>query len=96
MKRDIRQTGSMIVWTSVIHDGSSRTRGAVWRDGQAQSRRTEAYLKQYVEGLSDEHARHTKLRLTRRVRSLAAERFLATDFVSSQQRIRDCSRSVHE
>jgi hypothetical protein len=46
--------------------------------------------------LSGEHARHTKLRLTRRVRSIAAEGFLATDLVSSQSRIRDCSRSVHE
>ncbi|CAI4031297.1 hypothetical protein DNFV4_01722 [Nitrospira tepida] len=36
---------------------------------QAQPRGTKAYLKQYVEGLSGEHARHTKLRLSRRVRS---------------------------
>jgi hypothetical protein len=53
----------------IIHDGSSRNRGVVWRDGQAQ----------YVEGLSDEHARHTKLRLSRRVQSPAAEKFLTTD-----------------
>ena len=34
----------------------------------------------WLEPLSGEPARHTKLRLTRRVRSIAAERFLATDF----------------
>jgi hypothetical protein len=33
--------------------------------------------------LSGEHARHTKLCLTRRVDQLAAERFVATDLISS-------------
>jgi hypothetical protein len=46
--------------------------------------------------LSGEHARHTKLRLTRRVRSTRGGGVLATDLVSSQPRIRDCSRSVHK
>ena len=41
----------------IIHDGSSRNRGVALRDGQAQARGTEAYLKQYGEGLSGEHAR---------------------------------------
>jgi hypothetical protein len=58
-----------MVLTRIRHDGSSRNRGVAKRDGQAQPRGTEAYLKQYGEGLSGEHARHTKLRLTRRVRS---------------------------
>jgi hypothetical protein len=41
----------------IIHDGSLRNRGVAQRDGQAQPERTEAYLKQYAEGLSGEHAR---------------------------------------
>ena len=35
----------------------------------------------WLEPPSGEPARHTKLRLTRRVRSIAAERFFATDSV---------------
>ena len=55
--------------TRIIHVGSSRNRAIAKRDGQAQPQRSEAYLQQYVERLSGEHARHTKLRLSRRVRS---------------------------
>jgi hypothetical protein len=43
--------------TRIIHDGSSRNRGAASRDGRVEPRRTKAYLKQYVEGLSGEPAR---------------------------------------
>ena len=50
-----------------------------------ETRAPEAYLKQYVEGSSGEPARHTKLRLTRRVQSIAAERFFATDFVLARR-----------
>jgi hypothetical protein len=46
----------------MIHDGSSRDRGVASRDGQAQPRRTEAYLKQYGEGLSGEYARRQACR----------------------------------
>ena len=36
------------------HDGSWRNRGAALRDRRAESRGTEAYLRNYVEGLNDE------------------------------------------
>ena len=41
----------------IIHDGSSRNCGVALRDGRVEPRGTEAYLKQYVEGLSGEPAR---------------------------------------
>ncbi|MGH2362488.1 MAG: hypothetical protein ACRDGM_18340, partial [bacterium] len=37
--------------------GSSRNRAVASRDGRAEPRGTEAYLKQYVEGLSGEPVR---------------------------------------
>ncbi len=40
----------------IIHDGSSRNRAAALRDRHAEPRRTDTYLKQYVEGLSGESA----------------------------------------
>ncbi len=40
----------------IIHDGSSRNRAVAWRDGRAEPRGTEAYLKEYGEGLSGEPA----------------------------------------
>lgn len=48
--------------TRIIHDASLQNRGVARRDGQAQPRGTEAYLKQYVEGLSGEHARRQACR----------------------------------
>ncbi len=41
----------------IIHDGSSRNRAVALRDGRVERGRPEAYLKQYVEGLSGEPAR---------------------------------------
>ena len=38
------------------HDGSSRNRAAALRDRHADPRKTDAYLKQYVEELSGEPA----------------------------------------
>jgi hypothetical protein len=58
----------------IIHDGSSRNRGVTKRDGQAQPRGTEAYLKQYVEGLRNEHAR--RLACRRGESAIAAEPFM--------------------
>jgi hypothetical protein len=56
----------------MIHDGSSRCTRCIWksigypgvapRDGQAQRRGREAYLKQYVDRLSGEHARRQACR----------------------------------
>ena len=44
----------------MIHDGSLGNRVVAWRDERVEARRPEAYLKQYVEGLSVEPARlHT-------------------------------------
>jgi len=37
-----------------VGDGSWRNRNAVSRDRRAEARGTEAYLRKYVEGLSDE------------------------------------------
>ncbi len=53
----------------IIHDGSLQNRKVALRDGRAEPRRREAYSLQYVDRLSGEPARHTKLRLNRRVRS---------------------------
>jgi hypothetical protein len=39
------------------------------RDGRVEPQEAETYLKQYVETARGEPARHTKLRLSRRVRS---------------------------
>ena len=41
----------------IVHDGSSRNRAVASRDGRAEPRGTEAYLKEYVERLSGEPAR---------------------------------------
>ncbi len=41
----------------IFHDGSSRNRSVASRDGRVEPRGTEAYLKQYSEGLSGEPAR---------------------------------------
>ena len=49
------------VLARIIHDDSWRNRAVARRDGQAKPRRTKAYLKQYVEGLSGEHARRQAL-----------------------------------
>ena len=43
--------------TRMIHDGSLRNRQDAKRDGHAESRKAEAYLKQYVEALRDEPVR---------------------------------------
>ncbi len=48
-----------------------------------------------LEPLNDEHARRTKRRLTRRVRSIRGGEVFGHRPVS-QQRIRDCSRNIHE
>jgi len=65
----------------IVHDGSSRNCGVAKRDGRAEPREAEAYLKQYVDAARGEPARrHT-------VQPYAG---------LSQRRIRDCSRSVHE
>ena len=40
----------------IIHDGSSRNRIVAKRDGRAEPRGTEAYLKQCIEGPSGETA----------------------------------------
>ena len=65
----------------IIHDGSRRNCGVALRDGRVELRGREAYLKQYVDRPSSEPAR------------LRAE----TPHASlSQQRIGNCSRSVHE
>ena len=58
----------------IIHDGSSRNRVVAKRDGQAQPRGTEAYLKQYVEGLRGEHARQLACRSGES--AIAAEAFM--------------------
>jgi hypothetical protein len=47
----------VVVLARVIHDGSSRNRTIVLRDGRPKPRGPEAYLKQYGEGLSGEAAR---------------------------------------
>ena len=49
--------------------------------------RYKAYVKQYVEGLSGEHARHTKLRLSRRIRSYRGGEVLCLRLLLSQRRI---------
>ena len=41
----------------IIHDGSSRNRAVAKRDGRAETRGREAYLKQYVDRPSGESAR---------------------------------------
>ena len=41
----------------MIHDGSSRNRAVASRDGHAEPRESEAYLKQYVEVARGEPAR---------------------------------------
>jgi hypothetical protein len=41
----------------IIHDGSSRNRQDAKRDGRAEPREAEAYLKQYVEAVRGEPAR---------------------------------------
>ena len=41
----------------ITHDGSWRNCGVASRDGRAEPRGTEAYWKQYVEGLNGEPAR---------------------------------------
>ena len=41
----------------IIHNDPSRNRAVAWRDERVEPRRPEAYLKQYVEGLSGEPAR---------------------------------------
>ena len=53
-----------------IHDGSWRNRLDAKRDGRAESRETEAYLKQYVDRPSGEPAR----RQMRRHRACEVER----------------------
>ena len=57
----------------IIHDGSLRNRAVAWRDERVELRRPEAYLKQYVEGLSGEparlHAAETACRLVRAANS---------------------------
>lgn len=63
----------------IIHDGSSRNGRVAWRDGRVETRGSEAYLKQYVEGPSGEPARlHGKT--VRRLRSgesvIAVEAFM--------------------
>ena len=60
--------------TRIIHDGSLRNCGVVLRDGQAQPQGTEAYLKQYGEGLSGEHARQQACRSSES--AIAAEAFM--------------------
>ena len=45
----------------IIHDGSSRNRAAALQDRHTEPRRIDAYLKQYVEGLSGEHARRSSV-----------------------------------
>jgi hypothetical protein len=40
----------------IIHDGSSRNRAVATRDGRAEPRGREAYLKQYVDRLNGEPA----------------------------------------
>ena len=67
--------------TRIIHDGSSRNRVVAKRDGRAEPRGREAYLKQYVDRPSGEPAR---LHTGNPCAGL------------SQRRIRDCSRSGHE
>jgi hypothetical protein len=65
----------------IIHDGSLRNCGVALRDGRVEPRWREAYLKQYVDRPNGEPAH------------LRAETPHAG---LSQQRIRNCSRSVHE
>ena len=65
----------------IIHDGSSRNRQVARRDGHAERRGTEAYLKQYVEVRRGEPARQAAVK---------AQPGL------SEWRIGGCSRSVHE
>ena len=43
--------------TRIIHDGSLRNRAVAWRDERVEPRGPDAYLKQYVEGLSGEPTR---------------------------------------
>jgi regulator of protease activity HflC (stomatin/prohibitin superfamily) len=45
------------VLAHIIHDGSSRNRQDATRDGRAEPREAEAYLKQYVEAARGEAAR---------------------------------------
>jgi hypothetical protein len=45
----------------IIHDGSSRNRRDAMRDGHAEPRATEAYLKQYVEVTRGEPARRPRI-----------------------------------
>jgi len=52
-------------------------------------------VKQYVESARSEPARQTKLARAAAFNHIAAEKSFAIDF-SSQQQIRDCSRSAHE
>ena len=49
-------TSTMATLARIIRDGSSRKRGAALRDRRTEPRGTEAYLTQYVEGLSGEPA----------------------------------------
>ena len=48
--------------TRIIHDGSSRNRAVATRDRRAEPRGRETYLKQYVDRLSGEPARHQACR----------------------------------
>ena len=51
------QAGKRNGLARIIHDGSSRNRAVASRDGRVEPRGTEAYLIEYVEGLSGEPAR---------------------------------------
>ncbi len=64
----------------IIHDGSLRNRAVASRDGRVEPRRREAYSLQYVDRLRGEPARLPR----------------TPHAGLSQQRVRDCSRSVHE
>lgn len=61
-------------------DGSSRNHGVAKRDGRVEPRGAEAYLKQYVEGLSGEPARRLREARGQACRSgesmIAAEAFM--------------------
>ena len=91
MSRVTRSTARRIMSATLVDAGESVSRPYL---GRVEARGPEAYLKQYVEGPSDEPARHTKLRLSRRVRSIAAERSLATDFRVQVCRSRESTIAV--
>jgi putative addiction module killer protein len=90
----------MILLARIIHDGSSRNCGVAKRDGHAEPRGAEAYLKQYVDAARGEPARRHAAEPHAGRDPLQSRRapiaFLEQWVPGAQQRIRNCSRSVHE